>query len=68
MTRFLSRNKINTSGWAPVVVAGKDDCAVKAREDGKRILQLILFTFSLSVLYIIELSRLSLCSVCRSRR
>lgn len=39
MARFLSRNKTNTSGWAPVVVAGKDDRAVKAREDGKRMLQ-----------------------------
>lgn len=45
MARFLSRNKINTSGWASVVVAGKHDRAVKAREDGKRTLLLFLFFF-----------------------
>lgn len=45
MTRFLSRNKINTSGWASAVVAGKDDRAVKAREDGKRMLLLLPFFF-----------------------
>lgn len=45
MTRFLSRNKINTSGWAWVVVAGKDDRVVKAREDGKRMFSRMLFFF-----------------------
>jgi len=69
MMRFLSRNKINTSGWISIVVAEKDVQWKRERIENECCSCSSIFF--LSVRYVIKLSQwiwLSVFSVHRSRR